>query len=141
MTKVTHKLYNQDDQFRSSVETDRCREAVPDTGMLAIRSHQCNRSPKVFEDVELRDGSIENMGFCKIHSLEYQQKKDDAYWIKAHREDRITSIGWRLRDISYNTMQLLTDPQFDQSDIPEDIKHWVDEYKNLIEEREKLNKQ
>lgn len=69
---ITHSIYKQSDKFEAKVDEDCCREEV----WGDFRSHQCNRKAKVFEDVEMNDGTVVRMGFCKQHSREYREEKE-----------------------------------------------------------------
>lgn len=82
--KVRHRVYE-----GYSVDKDYCREMVHDT--YGVSHHQCLRKAKVFEDVEMPDGTVERMGFCRMHSTEAMKKRME----KAEKADAERRAAWK----------------------------------------------
>lgn len=85
---MRHNIYKKRGVCGAEVDKDRCRER---TLSGEIQSHQCTRKPKVFEDVELPDGTVECMGFCKQHSREVREEKERRLEAELAEE----RVAWR----------------------------------------------
>jgi hypothetical protein len=94
---LSHHIYTS--HLSGAVQDGRCRESVHDTGR-SVGYHQCSRKATVFEDVEIQGGlgpETVKMGFCKQHSLQAQQAREDARNEEANRKARAEEMYWKIR--------------------------------------------